>query len=97
MFCLQAILSSKPEGDCTVNNLRRRGQTLCDHQDADKGRKAHVQKTIRDTEEQWRTVLQAAKQVEAAAEVEMTMKTEQAKLKVRQLNVKESYQDDSSC
>nr|XP_033499149.1 nesprin-2 [Epinephelus lanceolatus] len=90
----QAILSSKPDGDCMVNNLRRRGQTLCDHQDADKGRKAHVQKTIRDTEEQWKTVLQAAKQVEAAAEVEMTMKTEQAKLKLKEFD---TQQQDTHC
>ncbi len=90
MFCLQTILSSKPEGDCKVNNLRRRGQSLCDHQDADKGSKVHVQQTVRDTEEQWKTVLQAAKQVDAAAGAEITQGTERRKLEVNELNVKYS-------
>ncbi|XP_063764360.1 nesprin-2-like [Eleginops maclovinus] len=79
----QDILSSKPDGDCTVNNLRRRGQGLCDHPDADQGRKVHVQKTIRDTEEQWRTVMQAAKQVEAAAGAEISEKTEKRTLELK--------------
>ena len=79
-------MSSKPEGDCTVNNLRRRAQGLCDHPDADQGRKVHVQKTIRDTEEQWKTVLQAAKQVEAAAGAEISQKTEKTTLEVRELH-----------
>lgn len=83
VFGLQTILSSKPEGDCKVNNLRRQGQSLCDHQDADEGRRVHVQQTVRDTEEQWRTVLQAAKQVEAAAGAEITEETERRKLEVR--------------
>lgn len=83
VFCLQTILSSKPDGDCMVNNLRRRGQGLCDHPDADKGRQAHVQQTVRDTEEQWRTVLQAAKHVEDAAGAEITQRTERRKLEVR--------------
>lgn len=83
VFCLQTILSSKPEGDCQVNNLRRRSQTLSDHMDADEGRKLHAQKTVRDTEETWRTVLMAAKHVEAAASAEITERTEQKELEVR--------------
>lgn len=82
-FYLQNILSSKPEGDCLVNNLRRRGQSLCDHPGADEGRKVHAQKTVRDTEEQWRTVLLAAKHVEAAAEAEVVQKMESRRLEVR--------------
>lgn len=82
-FCLQTILSSKPEGDCQVNNLRRRGQSLCDHPDTDEGRKVHTQKAVRDTEEQWRTVLLAAKHVEAAAEAEISQRTESRKLEVK--------------
>ncbi|XP_031729025.1 nesprin-2-like, partial [Anarrhichthys ocellatus] len=89
----QTILSSKPDGDCTVNNLRRRGQSLCDHQDVDQGRKIHVQKTIRDTEEQWRTVLLAAKQVEAAAGTEISQKTERRTLERRGF---ESQQQETS-
>lgn len=82
-FALQTILSSKPEGDCQVNNLRRRSQTLFDHADADEGRKLHAQKTVRDSEEMWRTVLMAAQHVEAAASAEITQRTEQKQLQVR--------------
>lgn len=80
---MQTILNSKPEGDCQVNNLRRRGQGLCDHADTDEGRKVHAQKTVRDVEEQWRTVLLAAKHVEAAAEAEISQQTESRELEVR--------------
>lgn len=80
---LQTIINSKPEGDCLVNNLRRRGQSLCDHADTDEGRKMHAQKAVRDTEEQWRTVLLAAKHVEAAAEAEINQQTASRELEVR--------------
>lgn len=66
-----------------MNNLRRRSQTLFDHADADEGRKLHAQKMVRDTEETWRTVLMAAKHVEAAAAAEITERTEQKRLQVR--------------
>lgn len=66
-----------------MNNLRRRSQTLFDHADADEGRKLHAQKTVRDTEETWRTVLMAAKHVEAAASAEMVQSQEQRRLQVR--------------
>lgn len=83
VLCLQNILSSRPEGDCKVNNLRRRGQSLCDHQDAEEGKKSHVQQTVTDTEEQWRAVLQAAKQVQAAAEAQIAQETERREAEVR--------------
>lgn len=83
LLCLQSILNSKPEGDCHVNNLRRRGQSLCDHADTDEGRKVRAQKAVRDAEEQWRTVLLAAKHVEAAAEAEISQRTESTELEVR--------------
>lgn len=84
-------MSSRPEGDCQVNNLRRRGQTLCDHPDADEGRKVHAQKAVRDTEEQWRTVLLAAKHVEAAAGAEINQRTESRELEVRTVSHIDSY------
>lgn len=83
LLCLQTILNSKPEGDCLVNNLRRRGQSLCDHADTDEGRKVHAQKAVRDAEEQWRTVLLAAKHVEAAAEAEINQRIANRELEVR--------------
>lgn len=84
-------MSSRPEGDCQVNNLRRRGQTLCDHPDTDEGRKVHAQKAVRDTEEQWRTVLLAAKHVEAAAGAEISQRTESRELEVRTVSHSDSY------
>lgn len=80
---MKAILSSRPDGDFKVNNLRRRGQTLCDHQDVDEGQKVHAQQTVKDTEKQWRKVLQAAQQVEAAAAAEIAQETERRRLEVR--------------
>lgn len=65
-----------------MNNLRRRGQSLCDHKDTDEGRRVYVQQTVRETEEQWRTVLQAAKQIKAAAEAQITEETERRELEV---------------
>lgn len=79
---LQTISSSRPEGDFKVNNLRRRGQTLCEHPDAGAARKSHIEQTVRDTEEQWRTMLQAAKEVEAAAGAELTQRTERRQSEV---------------
>lgn len=66
-----------------MNNLRRRGQSLSDHQDTEEGRKAHVQQTVKETEEQWRTVLQGAKQIATAADAQITEETERRKLEVR--------------
>ncbi|KAG7234117.1 hypothetical protein INR49_005781 [Caranx melampygus] len=81
---VETILSSRPEGDCKVNNLRRRGQSLCDHKDTDEGRRVYVQQTVRETEEQWRTVLQAAKQIKAAAEAQIAQETERRELELRE-------------
>lgn len=79
----QSILSCRPEGDCKVNNLRRRGQSLCDHREADEGRRVYVQQAVRDTEEQWRTVLQAAQQIKAAAEAQIAQDTQTRQAQVR--------------
>lgn len=77
-------MTLRPEGDSKVNNLRRRGQSLCDHRDADEGRKEQVKQTVRDVEELWRAALQDAKQLEAAAEAEI----ERRRLEVRELIVR---------
>lgn len=74
----------RPEGDSKVNNLRRRGQSLCDHKDAGEGRKEQVKQTVRDVEELWRAALQDAKQLEAAAEAEIAQETERRRLEVRE-------------
>ncbi|XP_061531422.1 uncharacterized protein syne2b isoform X2 [Phycodurus eques] len=63
----QDVLQSKSDGDCQVNNLRRRGQTLFDRQDVEEDRKWEVQQAVQDAEEQWRKVLQVARQLEEDA------------------------------
>ncbi|XP_035985169.1 uncharacterized protein LOC118558730 [Fundulus heteroclitus] len=88
----QAILSSRPDGDFKVNNLRRRGQTLCDHQDVEEGQKVQVQQTVKDTEKQWREVLQAAQQVQASAAAEIAQETERRRLELSELD---SHQHDT--
>ncbi|XP_068608266.1 nesprin-2-like [Brachionichthys hirsutus] len=82
----ETILSSRPEGDRKVNNLRRRGQTLCEHPDADEGRVVQVQQAVRDMEERWRTVLQDAKELEDAAGEEMTQRIERRTLELSELD-----------
>lgn len=76
-------MSSRPDGDFKVNNLRRRGQTLCDHQGADEGQKLQAQQTVKDMEKQWRKILQVAQQVEAAAAAEIAQDIERRSLEVR--------------
>ncbi|CAI5697152.1 unnamed protein product [Oreochromis niloticus] len=82
----QDLLTLRPEGDSKVNNLRRRGQSLCDHKDAGEGRKEQVKQTVRDVEELWRAALQDAKQLEAAAEAEIAQETERRRLELQEFN-----------
>ncbi|XP_071368199.1 nesprin-2-like [Centroberyx affinis] len=82
----QTVLSSKPEGDCKVNNLRRRGQSLCDREDLEESRRREAQQTVRDTEEQWRTVLQAAKQTVDDAEAQIALETEMRVWELREFD-----------
>lgn len=53
-----------------MNNLRRQSESLCEQQDLEEGRKQKVQQSVRDTEEQWRTALQAAEQALNKAETQ---------------------------
>lgn len=66
-----------------MNNLRRRGQSVCDHQDADEARRVSVQQSVKEMEQQWRKVLESAKQLQAAAEAEISQETERKMLEVR--------------
>lgn len=54
-------MSSKPEGDSKLQELKRRGQSLCG-QDLEEPKKQEVQQKVRGAEEQWTRVLQNAKQ-----------------------------------
>lgn len=64
----QAILSSKPEGDTQVDDLRRQTQSLSEQEDLQDGRKLDAEQSIRDIEDQWRAVLQAAEEALTRAE-----------------------------
>lgn len=55
-------MASKPEGESKVFDLKRQGESLCEH--LEESRRAEVQQLVRDTEQQWRAALQAAKQAE---------------------------------
>ncbi|KAK7884443.1 hypothetical protein WMY93_027566 [Mugilogobius chulae] len=88
----QAVLSCKPDGDCRVNNLRRRGQSLSDHRDLSDGRKQQLQQTVKDTEEQWRNVLQNAKQIQNTAEEQVR---EEEESKRRQLKEFDSQKEET--
>lgn len=73
----QDVLRSRPDGDCQVNNLRRRGQTLFDRQDVAEDQKCQVQQAVKDAEEQWSKVLRVAAQLqeEAATQIDREMES----------------------
>lgn len=56
----QVILGSKASGDAQVTELKRRAKSLCDQKDLEKDKKLEAQKTVKDIEQQWKAVLQAA-------------------------------------
>lgn len=60
-------MSSKPKGDSKLQELRRRGQSLCG-QDLEEHKKQELQQKVRGAEEQWTRVLQNAKQALDQAE-----------------------------
>ena len=60
-------MSSKPEGDSKLQELRRLGQSLCS-QDLEEPKKQEVQQKVQGSEEQWTKVLQSAKQAQDQAE-----------------------------
>ena len=75
-YCLQAVLSSRPEGDSKLQDLKRRAQSLCEHQDLEESRRREVQQTIREVEEEWRRILQEAEKAQSQAEVQEALEKE---------------------
>lgn len=69
-YSLQATLSSKPDGDAKLQDLKRQSQSLCENQGLDESRRREVQDAVRQSEEQWRKVLQAAEEGLKKAETE---------------------------
>lgn len=43
-----------------MTELKKRAQSLCEQKDLEGDKKHEVQQTVKDTEQQWRTLLQAA-------------------------------------
>lgn len=63
----QAIMSTKPEGDSRLQELKRRGQSLCG-QDLEEHKKQELKKKVRGAEEQWMRVMRDAKRALDQAE-----------------------------
>lgn len=60
-------MSAKPEGDSRLQELKRRGQSLCG-QDLEEHKKQELQKKVRGAEEQWTRVMKDAKRALDQAE-----------------------------
>ena len=67
-LCFQIILNAKPEGNSKLHDLRKRGQSLSENQDLEQSRRQEVERTVRDTEEEWNNILKAAEDVLRNAE-----------------------------
>lgn len=76
LFYPQTILSCKPEGDSKLTELRRQSQSLSDHQDLEEDARREAQQAVKDSEEKWRTVLQAAEDTLKKAEVQYSLSRE---------------------
>lgn len=60
-------MSAKPEGESRLQDLKRRGQSLCG-QDLEEHQKQELKKKVRGAEEQWTRVMKDAKQALDQAE-----------------------------
>ncbi|XP_051942676.1 nesprin-2 [Hippocampus zosterae] len=56
----QAVLSAKAEGDAKMNRLQLDSRSLCQQDRLDPRRKQEVEQSVRELEDEWRSVLQAA-------------------------------------
>lgn len=63
----QAVISSKPEGDSKLLELRRQSQTLCSL-GLEEPEIQELQEQVRGAEEQWTNIMQTAKQALDRAE-----------------------------
>lgn len=66
------MLSSQPEGDLKLQDLKKQCQSLCNNQGLDENRKQEVEDAVRDAEEKWRKVLRDAEEALNKAETEAT-------------------------
>lgn len=89
----QTILSSKPEGDSKLTELRRQSQSLCEHQDLEEDTRREAQQAVKDSEERWRTVLQKAEDTLKKAEVQYSISREMEALSTQALSTKSWVKD----
>lgn len=88
----QAIMSSKPEGDSKILEVRRRGQSLCS-QDLEEPQKQELQQKVRGTEEQWMSIMQTAKQALDQAERQCALEGQLRNFKALSQNTKTWLED----
>ncbi|KAF7642034.1 hypothetical protein LDENG_00265980, partial [Lucifuga dentata] len=72
----QTILSSKPEGDSKLTELRRQIQSLHEREDLEENRRREAEQAVKDAEERWRMILQDAEQIVKKAEVQYSISRE---------------------
>lgn len=76
LFYPQTILSSKPEGDSHLSNLRRQYESMCERDDLEKSTRDEAQRVVKDTEELWTEILQRAENALKKAEVQYSLSRE---------------------
>lgn len=76
MFCPQAVLSCKPDGDSRLLELKRHSQSLMEQPDVEEMVKQQFHLTVEDSEEQWRKILQSAEENMKKAEVQYSLSRE---------------------
>lgn len=76
MFCPQAVLSCKPDGDSRLLELKRHSQSLMEQPDVEEMVKQQVHLTVEDSEEQWRRILQSAEENMKKAEFQYSLSRE---------------------
>ena len=59
-----------------MDDLRRRGQSACEREDLKESSREEVQRTVREAEEQWRSVLEQAEEVLCSAELRSSLSRE---------------------
>ena len=58
--CVQAVLNVKSEGNGKLVSLKRRVESVCEREALEDGKRRNLLQSLRDTDDEWRGVLQAA-------------------------------------
>lgn len=87
MCSLKAVLSSKPNGESKLQDLKQQCQSLCDNQSLDESRKQKLRDAVGHTEEQWRKALQGAEEALKQAQTEKATERDFDALKTQSENI----------